>query len=180
MTAAAAKRKPVDQTWFARTGVPMVLLLVLVLPLQIISSLFFALKLVSDVLLWRAPFIPWHIQEFLEVAASLGLLVGMASSLALAWKSVERMRRIEGQLDAVAGQFQQHLEKQFTDWGLTRTERQVAILVVKGFSNAEIARFRNTTESTIKSQLSSVFRKAQLTTRQQLVSCVIEDLVSAL
>lgn len=174
------RRQASEQTWLARTGVPMVLLLLLVLPLQLASSLFFALKLMSDILLWRAPFIPWQIQEFLEVAASLGLLVGMASSLALAWKSVQRLRRIEGQLDAVSGQFQQHLEKQFTEWGLTRTERQVAILVVKGFSNAEIARFRNTSESTIKSQLSSVFRKAQLTTRQQLVSCVIEDLVSAL
>ncbi len=154
--------------------------LVGMLALQLTSSLFFLFKLLSDVLLWRAPFIPWEIQELLEVGASISLLLGVATSLVLTLRSARRMRRIEGQLSAASGHFQQHLDRQFAEWALTPTERQVAVMVVKGFSNAEIARFRKTTESTIKSQLSSVFRKAQLNTRQQLVSCVIEDLVSAL
>jgi DNA-binding NarL/FixJ family response regulator len=39
---------------------------------------------------------------------------------------------------------------------------------------------RGTTESTVKSQLTSTFKKARLTSRQQLVACVIEDLVAAI
>ena len=72
------------------------------------------------------------------------------------------------------------MERQFQAWGLTPSERSVALLVVKGFSNGEIAGMRNSSESTIKSHVTSIFRKSGLTSRQQLVSGVIEDLLAAL
>lgn len=159
---------------------PFVVLLVLMVLVQVASTLFFLFSLLADVFLWRVPFIPWEIEESLQILASLGLLSGLVCSIVLLALSVKRMRRIEGQIEAVAGQFQAHVERQFDVWALTPTERQVALLVIKGFSNAEIATLRKSSESTVKSHLSAIFRKAGMSSRQQLVAYVIEDLLAAL
>lgn len=149
--------------------------LVVLLLVQLVSGLFFASKLFSDVFSFRIPIIPWHIAEVLEILASVGVLSGAATSFVLIRFSLRRVQRVEAQLSAAATGVQKHVEAQFERWGLTDTERDVALLVVKGFSNAEISSYRGTTESTTKSQVSSVFRKSGLKSRQQLVSLVIED-----
>lgn len=159
---------------------PYVVLLVLVLVIQAASGLFFVFSLVADVFLIRVPFIPWEAYEILQILASLGLLCGVLCSIIMLALTVRRSRRIEDQISAVAGEFQSHVERQFQAWGLTPSERSVALLVVKGFSNGEIAGMRNSSESTIKSHVTSIFRKSGLTSRQQLVSGVIEDLLAAL
>jgi DNA-binding CsgD family transcriptional regulator len=159
---------------------PQIVLVLLALAIQVASSIFIVFKLLAEVFLWQAPLIPWELQETLEILSSCGLLFGVLSSIALLYISFKRVNRIEGQLNAAAGQFQTYVERQFDEWALTPTERHVALLVIKGFSNAEIAEMRGTTESTVKSQLTSTFKKARLTSRQQLVACVIEDLVAAI
>lgn len=159
---------------------PFVVLIIFVLAVQILSAGFFILKIMSEFFLWQITVIPWEVQEILEILSSVGLLFGLISSVVLLWVASRRMLRINMQLDAAAGDFQAHVEKQFDDWRLTPSERVVALLVIKGFSNAEIARLRGTTESTIKSQVTSIFRKAKLTSRLQLVVCVIEDVVTAI
>lgn len=67
------------------------------------------------------------------------------------------------------------INQYFTDWKLTASEAQVAIYVMKGFSNAEIAGLRGTSEATIKSQLNSIFRKSGASSRQNLVCFIFED-----
>lgn len=159
---------------------PILLAIGVVLVIQIASAGFFILKIMAELLLFQVAWVPWEVQELLEILSSFGLLFGVISSVALLVLATRRVTRINDQLKAAAGQFQVYIDRQFDGWLLTPTERHVAILVIKGFSNAEIARLRGTTESTVKSQLTSIFRKADLTSRQQLVACVIEDLVAAI
>lgn len=159
---------------------PAVAAISFVLLIQIASAAYFILKLLAEVFLWQVTIVPWEVQETLELLSSLGLLFGVFSSVVLLVIASQRVNRINDQLHAAAGQFQVYVDRQFDAWHLTPTEKHVAILVIKGFSNAEIAGLRGTTESTIKSQLTSIFRKADLTSRQQLVSCVIEDLVAVM
>ncbi|MBI1220155.1 MAG: helix-turn-helix transcriptional regulator [Rhodobacteraceae bacterium] len=159
---------------------PFLVVLVLVLIIQVASSLFFIFNLLADVFLIRVPFIPWEVQEILQILASFGLLSGVLCSVAILALSFKRMRKIEGQIEAAAGQFQTHIDGQFDAWALTPTERQIALLVIKGFSNSEVASLRKSTESTVKSHLTSIFRKSGLNSRQQLVASVIEDLIAAL
>ena len=45
------------------------------------------------------------------------------------------------------------------------------------FSNAEIADLRNTSLPTVKSQMTAIFRKSGCTSRQQLISYLVDDLV---
>ena len=158
---------------------PAIVLVVFILFVQIVSTAFFVFNLLSELFLWHFAFIPWDMQEILEVMSSVGLLLGVCSTVFVLHFNFRRMTKIEDQLNAAAGQFQVYLEQQFGIWALSPTERRVALLVIKGFSNAEIAGLRGTTESTVKSQITAIFRKANLTSRQQLVAFVIEDLVAA-
>lgn len=147
---------------------------------QVMAAGFFIARILSDVFQFPIQFIPWKMVEVLELMASVGLLFGVASSVALLLISVRRIDRLSDQISALGGQFQEYIDRQFLEWNLTPTERNVALLAIKGFSNAEIARLRGTTESTVKSQLTSIFRKTGLSSRQQLTTYFIEDLVSTL
>lgn len=157
---------------------PGLALLGLILVIQLASALFVLYRILSDLFLWDMILIPWAAEEWLEIGASLSLVFGVGASIYLMRTSVKRIAHMQDQLKAAAGELQVYVERQFDNWGLTPTERNVALLVVKGFSNGEIASLRGTSESTVKTHLSAVFRKSGLKSRQQLVSWVVEDLLA--
>lgn len=68
------------------------------------------------------------------------------------------------------------IDDQFAKWGLSPAERDIARLMLKGFSNREIAGIRESSELTIKQQAHAVFRKSSLQSRPQLLSYFLEDL----
>jgi len=55
--------------------------------------------------------------------------------------------------------------------GLSAAEREVVLLVCDGRSNAEIARARKTSVSTVANQLSSIYMKLEISGRQELLRC---------
>lgn len=61
--------------------------------------------------------------------------------------------------------------------GLTPAERDVALFALKGFSLAEIAAFRATSEGTVKAQTNAIYRKAGVSGRTQLLSLFVDDLI---
>lgn len=158
----------------------LIALLCVVLGVQLLSTSFFLYTILADLFLLQWFVIPWGLQEVFEIMSALGMLLGVVVSSALLYLLATRMNRLDGQMRAVAGEFQLYVDKQFEQWQLTPTERHVAIFVMKGFSNAEIARLRGTTESTVKSQLTSVFRKTGLSSRQQLTTHLIEDILDSI
>lgn len=89
-----------------------------------------------------------------------------------------RQRRMAQQLQVASGAFVQVLEEHFDKWSLTPSERDVALLAIKGFSIADMARVRNTKEGTIKAQCNAIYRKADVSGRTQLLSLFIEELLS--
>ncbi|WFE77025.1 helix-turn-helix transcriptional regulator [Roseinatronobacter sp. S2] len=71
------------------------------------------------------------------------------------------------------------VEMHARDWGRSKAETDVAILVVKGFSNAEIAKMRGSVLSTVKSQLGSIYQKSGLENRYQLIAFVTDEVCDA-
>jgi len=69
------------------------------------------------------------------------------------------------------------LKEQFETWKLTLTEREVAMLLLKGLSFKEIASVRNTMEKTVRQQASSIYKKANVTGRHAFSAWFIEDLL---
>lgn len=113
--------------------------------------------------------------ETLIVAALVFGLIFTANEIR---QVLGRQRRMEQQLQIASGAFAQLLEEHFDQWSLTPSEREVAFLSIKGLSIADMARVRNTKEGTIKAQCNAIYRKADVSSRTQLLSLFIEELLS--
>ncbi len=91
----------------------------------------------------------------------------MASELEV-WKS---------KVQSLSTQFFQAVDDQLENWKLSKTEKDIAILIIKGASIKEIAQVRNVTEKTIRAHASSIYRKSKLSTRYELAAYFIDGLV---
>jgi DNA-binding NarL/FixJ family response regulator len=70
------------------------------------------------------------------------------------------------------------IDEQFSRWNLTEAEREVALLLLKGLSNKEIAAVRAASERTVREQARSIYSKAGLTGRAALSAFFLEDLLA--
>ena len=146
--------------------------------LQLIGALAFVSDLWSEVLGLRSQPIPYEIQELIEILATVSLVAGAVTGTLYLKKSQESLSNMRRQMDAAAGNFQAHLETCFAQWSLSPSECEVAIYAMKGFSNSEVAEFRGTSASTVKSQMNAIYRKSGFANRQQLISFLVEDLLA--
>ena len=69
------------------------------------------------------------------------------------------------------------IASQFQAWGLTTSESEVALLLLKGLSFREIAGIRNTLEKTVRQQASSIYQKAGVSGRASFAAWFIEDIL---
>jgi DNA-binding CsgD family transcriptional regulator len=69
------------------------------------------------------------------------------------------------------------IDAQFEKWQMTKAERDIALLVLKGLSNKEVAEIRGTSEKTVIQQMSSVYQKSGLKSRSELSAFFLEDLL---
>jgi len=87
---------------------------------------------------------------------------------ALKWKRVSKTY-LEG-LSVV-------IDEQLTNWGLTNAEKEVAFLILKGFSDQKIAGIRNTSVKTVRTQTIAIYSKSGLSGRSELTAFFLEDLL---
>lgn len=139
--------------------------------LQLICGLVFLSDLVSE---WRAD----GLHARIELVAVVALALGAALFLREAHHLSHRNARMQRELNVASGAFQTVIEQHFDDWGLTPAERDVALLSIKGVPIAEIARMRDTREGTIKAQSTAIYRKVGVSSRAELVSVMVEELIS--
>jgi DNA-binding CsgD family transcriptional regulator len=70
------------------------------------------------------------------------------------------------------------IDAQFTRWSLTDSEREVALLLLKGLSTKEIAAVRAGSERTVREHARAIYSKAGLTGRAALSAFFLEDLLA--
>jgi DNA-binding NarL/FixJ family response regulator len=141
--------------------------------LQIGCGIVFSSDLISE----------WQFEQFhaeVELVAVFALALGAALILRETFRLMRRNMRIERELGVATGAFQTVIEQHFDDWGLTAAERDVALLSIKGVSIVDIARMRDTREGTIKAQSTAIYRKVGVSSRAELVSVMVEELISGL
>lgn len=154
------------------------LLILLMVLVQAVGGLFFISDIAMSVMgIERQP-IDWQIRELMEIGAAVALLIGLLMSGVLLAQSQVRLGRAEARLRRASSAFMEVLESHFAQWGLTPAERDVAFFVLKGFSTAEVAAFRRTSEGTVKAQTNAIYRKAGVSGRGQLMSVFIDDLLA--
>ena len=127
--------------------------------------------------------------ELLVALVSFALIAGLIVGI---WKQSRSNARLKAELTSVAEASHETLlpalavarhelglvlKEQFGVWSLTQTEREVAMLLLKGLSFKEIASVRDTMEKTVRQQASSVYKKANVTGRHAFSAWFIEDLL---
>jgi DNA-binding CsgD family transcriptional regulator len=113
----------------------------------------------------------------IEALVSLALVLGVGFT---AWEMralLTRQRRMEDQIRAASGALLEVIEAEFDRWRLTPSERDVALLSIKGLAIAEIAAARGTRPGTVKAQLNAIYAKAGVSGRHELLSRFIEELM---
>lgn len=69
------------------------------------------------------------------------------------------------------------IDRQMREWGLSPAEREVALLLLKGFSSKEIAVHLGKSERTVRQQCSDVYKRSGLGGRAELSAFFLEDLL---
>jgi DNA-binding CsgD family transcriptional regulator len=154
----------------------------------LVTNLAFLVKDLSDDLAEGAGF--WHIGP--EVLIVIGTVVIAVLALLQYTRVTEKAERFAlkvRELEAENRDWQERtkmyseglakeIDLQLTRWELSQAEKQIALLLLKGLSNKEIAEIRETTEHTIKQQSSAVYRKSGLSSRSELSAFFLEDLLT--
>ena len=116
----------------------------------------------------------------IEAGAVLGLAIGAFLALREYRTLLRRNTKVERELNVASGAFQGVIEQHFDRWGLTLAERDVALFLIKGLSIADVAAMRATRDGTIKAQSAAIYRKAGVSSRSELISVMVEELIFGL
>lgn len=99
---------------------------------------------------------------------------------------LQRQRELQAERDAwraSAGaaleEMHQAIDRQFDAWGLTPTEREVALLLLGGHGHKQAAALTSRSERTIRQHAVSVYQKAGLSGRAELAAFFLEGLLPA-
>ena len=138
------------------------------------ATLFFAYDIVADLLDGSES--PFHIlvESLVFIAISTVLFAELRRVNRLkieVLQQQEKTARLSGELLAV-------MRSQFAEWGLSPSESEVALLLIKGLSMKEISLARQVKEKTVRQQATCVYAKSGCAGRHELVALFIEDLMS--
>jgi len=123
-----------------------------------------------------------------HVSIELLVLFAAAFGIALLWRRFDKTRTDLDEAREQAKRWQEQnrellqglgsaIEAQFREWGLTRAECEVGLLLLKGLSHKEIAVVRDTSERTVREQSRAVYRKSGLSGRSSFAAFFLEDLL---
>ena len=84
---------------------------------------------------------------------------------------------METGLQIARGEMGSVIERFFAEWHLTTAERDVAMLLIKGYDNEAIARLRGRAAGTVRAQCARIYAKAGVDGRSQLLSIFMEELL---
>lgn len=72
----------------------------------------------------------------------------------------------------------QHIEQEFVKWQLTVTEKEIALMLLKGLTFKDIAKARCKSERTVRQQAGAIYAKSSLANRNDLAAYFLEDFMA--
>jgi DNA-binding CsgD family transcriptional regulator len=145
------------------------------LAVQVVAAIYFVVDGIEDFMVEAGQGLDLGLmmEVLVAVALVLAIIVGARQVRQMAIEA----RAGQEALLAAKGAMGELLDLRFAQWGLSRSEADVALFAIKGFKTAEIAQMRNSAEGTVRSQLSQVYAKAGVTSQSMLIAQIIEELV---
>ena len=129
----------------------------------------------------------WHIftESLIVVISGLGALYLIKDINARTKKinnlkrelnnSMTQLNNISQEMKDARHQYSGVIQTQFSQWTLTRSEQEVAMLLLKGLSFKEISALRSTKEKTVRQQASDIYSKADVEGRHEFAAWFLED-----
>lgn len=128
------------------------------------------------------------VEEAMIIFISVGVILWLFADIRRQQRELETLRRdmaatpracpqVSGAVAEARRQLGSAIQTQFSDWGLTDSEREVGLLLLKGLTFKEIAALRTTQEKTVRAQASSIYRKAGIGGRHAFSAWFIEDIL---
>jgi DNA-binding CsgD family transcriptional regulator len=150
-------------------------LLAVIILAQALCAMFFVGDVIADYL-EAGRFLEIHL--VIETIAAVALLGGVVILMRELRTLITRMRDIETGLRAARGDMVTVIEAFFESWSLSAAERDVALLLLKGYDTESIAGLRGTAKGTVRAQASAIYAKAGVDGRAQLISIFLEELLA--
>jgi DNA-binding NarL/FixJ family response regulator len=138
------------------------------------ATMFFAYDIVADLMDESESHFHIVVELLVFIAIStvlFGELRRVSRLMVEVHQERDRTARLSGELLTV-------MRGQFNDWGLSPSECEIALLLIKGLSMKEISSARAVKEKTIRQQATSVYAKSGYAGRHELAAHFIEDLLS--
>lgn len=149
-------------------------LLALLVALQVAAALFFLVDAWIDLAEGdRGPHVA--VEGVIAIALIVGVGFGamtlrqMVREASLARRALVMARSAMGEV----------IVRQFSAWGLTGAESDVALFLLKGFDIGEIATLRGVATGTVRAQLAGIYAKAGVGSQAQLMSHFLDALIDA-
>ncbi len=80
-------------------------------------------------------------------------------------------------LSRLSGEFIKVVTLQFEHWNLTRTEKEVGWMILKGYSFNDVAAFRESREKTVRHHAAQIYAKSKTANRSEFAAFFLEDLL---
>lgn len=113
-----------------------------------------------------------------EGLATLALVAGVAILSRELRRLLIRMDHMETGLRAARGEMGDVIALNFERWALSPAEREVALLLLKGFDNESVAALRGTATGTVRAQTARIYAKAGVAGRAELLSLFLDELLA--
>lgn len=149
--------------------------LAVIILLQALSAAFFFSDVVSD---FKEETYLSEAHFYMEAVASVVLIAGVVFLMIELRAVMSRMEELDRGLRGARGEMAQIIDAFFEEWNLTPSEKDVGLLILKGFDNEAIAEFRGTATGTIRAQSTRIYSKAGVESRAQLFSVFLEELLA--
>lgn len=138
-----------------------------------LCAIFFVIDVAEDL---RDNESGWHMA--LELLATGTLLFSVGLMMIELRDLLRRMQSLDRGIRAARGDMAGLIDSFFTRWNLSPAEREVALLILKGFDNEAIAGLRGVAIGTVRSQTARIYAKAGIDGRAQLFSVFMEELLA--
>ena len=142
---------------------------------QAIAAVYFIIDGLEDALAQAGK--GYSASLFGECLVAVALLMAVVAGARQVSKAQAEAKRRDEALLAAQGAMADLVALRFSEWSLSASEADVARFALKGCSVGEIATMRTAAEGTVRSQLSSVYAKAGVTSQPTLMALFMDELL---
>lgn len=137
------------------------------------AIIFFAYDIITDLSVGSDSYS--HIIVELVVCLAISVVLFQELKRVVSLKNEVQTEKVK--TARLSGELFKVMNKQFCDWGLSPSENEVALLLIKGLSMKEISQIRQVKEKTVRQQATQIYAKSGYAGRHELAAHFIEDLM---